>query len=110
MDSKLLYIVSEKKRSKLIWPNDENFGWRYCGAHGEVKYDVVKQAVDNHFQDDELYICWNRQNSYPVEKPNVIEAIKGILGREDFFIWNTSFTKAIQFNKIGVFNCGTASS
>ena len=107
MEPKRLYIVSERMKSKIIWPKNEHPGWTYFGAGSEIKYDFVMELINKHFHNELLYVCWTRKNSFTVEKNKFLNDAKHIIGNENFIIWNTSFSKAIQFNKIRVLKCGT---
>ena len=98
--------MSERLITKIKWPEDENLGWTYYGAEDKVKLDIVMETLNRHFSDDSLYVCWTRQNCFEVSKENILSEVNNILGYEDFRIWNKSFTRAIQFNKIGVLKCG----
>jgi len=102
-----LHIVSERMKLKIIWPNDQHLGWTYFGAGNEVKYDFVIELINKHFSDEMLYVCWTRQKSFTVEKQNILSEIKSLIGNENFIVWDTLFSKAIEFNKIGVLKCGT---
>ena len=107
MDSKLLHIVSERMKSKIIWPKDEHLGWTYIGAGNEVKYDLVLELINKHFSDELLYVCCTRQKSFAVEKRNILNDAKTLIGNANFIIWDISFSKAIEFNNIGVLKCGS---
>ena len=107
MDSKLIYIANEKMKSQVDWPKTTDSEWIYFGAASEVNFDIVRQKINSHFTEQLLYISSTRQDSFQTNKENALENIKHILGVQDFVVWNSSFTKAIEFNKIGVLRCGT---
>ena len=94
-------------RSNLKWLNeDEDLGWIYCGAGDDVKKEFVQNIINEHFTEIELYVAHERNNSFLTTKDNVIAAIKNILGKENFAIWDKSFNKVVDFNKIGVLRIG----
>ncbi|MBK7292048.1 MAG: hypothetical protein KBF82_13320 [Chitinophagaceae bacterium] len=108
MESKLIYIASEKLKGKIKWPKVSDGEWIYFGAGNEIKNDIVIEKINSHFSEQLLYVSWTRQDSFQTNRKEVFENIKHILGVQDFVIWNSSFSKAIEFNKIGVLRCGKA--
>jgi hypothetical protein len=106
MESRLIYIANERMRANIQFAETSNYGWEYFGAKPEVNIEKVKQKINDHFEEEALYVAHSRNDSMETTKKTVIDDIKGILGVEDFSIWNSSFTSVIDFNKIGVLRCG----
>ncbi len=110
MESQLIYIANQKMKTKVTWSNSGDTEWIYFGAAEEVNTNMVLQTINFLFSETQLYISHTRKGSFKIEKNLIIDSIKNILGFEDFVIWDTMFTKAIEFNKIGVFRYGEISS
>ena len=110
MESRLIYIANEKMKAKVAWFKPTDTEWIYFGAATEVNKNIVQQKIDLHFSETNLYIAHTRLESFETEKTTILDKIKNILGYEDFVIWNISFSKAIEFNKIGVLRYGEVCS
>ena len=106
MESRLIYIANEKMKAKVAWSKSGDTEWIYFGAAEEVNTNIVLQKINFHFSETKLYISYTRKDSFETEKNIILDSIKNILGFEDFVIWNITFTKAIEFNKIGVLRYG----
>ena len=106
MESKLIYIANQKMKTKVTWSKSSDTEWIYFGAEKEANKDIVLQQINCHFSETQLYISHRRNDSFEARKNIILDSIEKILGYENFVIWNTSFTKAIEFNKIGVLRCG----
>ena len=111
MDSRLIYIVSHRIHniSWLDWTH-ENGGWVFIGDGDNVDKALVLKYINNHFADETLYVSFTRNDSRIVSKVNVELAIKDILGKHDFSIWDNEFNKVIVFNKNGVMRIGNNES
>ncbi len=106
MESRLIYIANEKMRANIEFAETSDYGWLYFGAQPEVNIEIVKQKINDHFEEENLHIAHTRNDSTATTKKTIIEDIKDILGVDDFSIWNSAFTRVIDFNKIGVLRCG----
>jgi hypothetical protein len=106
MESRLIYIANERMRANIQFAQTPDYGWVYFGAQPEVNIEIVKQKINDHFGEEVLYVAHSRNDSIETNKKAIIENIEGILGVDDFSIWNSSFTSVIEFNKIGVLRCG----
>lgn len=110
MESRLIYIANEKIKSKVAWFKPTDTEWIYFGATTEINKSIVQQRIDSHFSETILYIAHTRLGSFETEKNIILDKIKNILGYENFVVWNISFSKAIEFNKIGVLRYGEVGS
>lgn len=112
MDSRLIYIVSRHSISKIEWlnPTKENGAWIFVGDGDEVKKSFVFKCISEHFTDNILYVSWTRNGSIETSKENIESAIKDILGKADFFIWDIQFKRVIEFNESGVMRLGEVKS
>ena len=88
-------------KSLLIWPLISDTEWEYFGSEQETDKVKAKLIVDKYFDEDDFYIVRHRRNSIHCSKANINNEIDSLLGTTDFIIWNKSFTRAIEFNKIG---------
>jgi hypothetical protein len=109
MDSKNIYISSERMKRLMSWPLISDTEWEYFGSEKEANKEKVKVIIDKYFEESDFYIVRDRRNSIECNKVNINSEIDSLLGTADFIIWNKSFTRAIEFNKIGVLRRGKAS-
>lgn len=110
MDTRLIYNTSEKLKLKIDWIKSAETEWIYCGAAGEVKWNVVAEELNNFFDGDAFYVATTRTNSLQVDKAGLLSSIHNLVGKKNFFIWNVDFQKAVEFNQIGVFRKGVFNS
>jgi hypothetical protein len=106
MDSLLIHKTSEKLKFKIDWIKRSETEWIYCGAVGEVKWDVVAKELDEFFEGDIFYVATTRTRSFKINKEEFLLSIDTLVGNKSFFIWNESFKKIVEFNSIGVFRTG----
>jgi hypothetical protein len=79
--------------------------WIFCGVGSDTKDDVIKQAVDDYFQDAGLFCVSTKKASGEIIKQNILGRIKD-LEQNDILICDANFKKAIWFNSIGVMKYG----
>jgi len=101
MDSKQLYIVAGRLSSTLTWDD-----WVHFGTGKEIKNGLIEELVDDFLADDILNFVHVRQDSGQVKRFEIKEKIAELLGQENFQLWNSSMTKAIDFNRIGILKLG----
>lgn len=106
MDTRLIYNKSEKLKLKVDWIKPTDTEWIYCGAAGEVKWNVVAEELDSFFDGDAFYVATTRTNSFQANKDDLPSSIQNLVGKKNFIVWNVDFQKAIEFNQIGVFRKG----
>lgn len=106
MDARDIYVISGKLQPKIRWVSSGETEWVYCGAAGEVKWDVVEDAIRGFLKDGPLLVATTRTGSFETEKSTVISSIREFVGSKDFLIWCEDFKNVIEFNKIGVFRKG----
>jgi hypothetical protein len=107
MDTRLIYSTSEKIKLKIDWIKPADTEWIYCGAAGEVKWNVVAEELYSFFDGDAFYVATTRTNSSQADKDDLMSSIQDLVGKKNFIIWNVDFQKAVEFNQIGVFRMGT---
>jgi hypothetical protein len=110
MDTRLIYSTSEKIKLKIDWIKPADTEWIYCGAAGEVKWDVVAEELNRFFDGDAFYIATTRTNSFPSDKDGLLSSIQNLVGKKNFIIWCVDFQKAVEFHQIGVFRKGAFSA
>lgn len=98
MDSRQLYKAAEHLGTTLTWEKE----WIYFGTTNEVKYELIEDLINNFLEGDEINLVHERTNSGTIETTKVLPAIKELLGKSNFELWNYSIERAIQFNRIGV--------
>ena len=98
MDSRQLYKAAEHLGTTLIWEKN----WIHFGTANDVKYDLINELIENFLQSDYINFVHERTNSGAIEADKILSAIKELLGKSNFELWNDSMDRAIQFNRIGV--------
>lgn len=93
-------------RGNLKFNNDEHNGWIYFGEPPEINKEIIMQNINDHFMNNDLFISNTRTGSFQSTKQDVFDSIQNFLCVKDFSIWNSSFNRVIDFNKIGVLRCG----
>jgi len=106
MESRLIYIMSEKRKPQVLWVRHTDTEWVYFGDGKEVKHHIVKEILDNHFSEKYLCVCLTRIGSFEVCKDEFFDKTAGYLGYQNFIIWNASFDLTVEFNRIGVLRVG----
>lgn len=106
MDIHLIHKTSEKLKLKIDWINHAETEWEYCGAAGEVKWDVVAETSTNFFHANRLFVATTRNGSFETDKDNLISSIQQLVGAKNFFVWSEDFQRVIEFNQIGIFRRG----
>jgi len=108
MDSSLIYKTGKHLASTINWENQPE--WIYCGLSGDFKTDLVMEQLQLHFQNASLYIVLDRSLSRQLRQEEAITIIKEYIDKTNFVLWNSNFSKAMEFSNIGVFRLGTCSA
>ncbi len=106
MDSRIIFEKSEFFKFKVTWPKVTDSEWIYFGSGKDVNYDIVLRQFEIHFPTPALFISFNRINSFETKINMAKVTLEHLIGKENFIAWDDSFTKAIEFNNIGVLRCG----
>ena len=96
-----MYTVNSNLKNRVNWSE-----WIYCGVGDDMKEDLVRNAIDQYFQDSTVFYVTTRKESLEIDKQKIVKRIKNDLPQHEVILWDTSFKKAIQFNKIGVMRNG----
>ena len=106
MDSRLIYESSKTYIQNVTWtkPSGVDSEWLHIGTGDNIA--AVEKIIRDYFITDDLYVAINRQESFEINKEFIAERIRPLIGKEDFSIWNWTFQKVIEFNKIGVYRTG----
>jgi len=106
MNSRLIYESSKTYIRNVEWVFPENSKeneWRCF----EIKnIDQISKIIQNYFGKDKLYFVISRNESFESELNDIFDKIKYLIGETNFYIWNLSFKKVIEFDKIGVYRKG----
>lgn len=114
MDAKQLFWAYQNKYHLTNWLDNNGelaqsqgkIKWTYCGVSKDFKDEIVSQAINNTFTDDEVYLCISSNKSSLVSKSTAVNEIRNILHKKEVGILNKSFTKIIFFNQYGTFASG----
>jgi len=114
MDEKQIFRLYQNKLYQVNWLNENGelaqsegqVKWVYCGVEKDFKEDVVTQAINNMFTDDEVYLCISPKQSSLVPKSTAVKEIGNILHKKEIGIMDKSCTKIMHFTLYGVFQSG----
>jgi hypothetical protein len=88
-----------------VW--HDNTEWIYCGLSNDFKKGMVDTHLKEHFSDNSLYFVLTRTGSYELAFEEALPKIKKLIDSHRFSIWNTAFTKIMEFSTVGVFRRGS---
>lgn len=107
MDAKLLYAASEAMKHRVIWYKSiADNEWVYCSSNVQA----VKKFIYDHFTSTSVYVISTWQFSIETKLSEIEKALEELLEVKNFFFWNTTFDKVIEFNNIGVMRKGDVNS
>jgi len=98
MDSRQLYKAAEHLRTILTWEKD----WIHFGTGDEVNVTLVEELIKNFLQTDLINLVLGRLNSRTIKKREIMPIINGVLGNNNFELWNETMERVIKFHQIGV--------
>lgn len=114
MDAKQLFRAYQSKYYLANWLDEDGelaqsegkVKWFYCGVSADFKTEIVNQAINNRFTDDEVYLCISSNKSSLVPKALAVKEIGNILHKKEIGIMNQSCTKIMHFTLYGTFKVG----
>jgi hypothetical protein len=102
-----IYAASDKLKLNVKWVRvSSDTEWIYFGAGNDVNEDFAIQKVTNYFRNLPVIVAIDRKKSTIVQPNELQDFLKGILGLENFYIWDQSFKRVIEFSHIGVLREG----
>lgn len=102
MDSRQLYKAAEHLNQVVSWDKE----WMHFGTGNQIKFDVIQNLIGAFLSDDQIVLVHNRTDSACKDTTEIMTAIQGLLGKEEFQLWNSSMDKVIRFDDIGVLLLG----
>jgi hypothetical protein len=111
MDSRLIFESANTYTRKINWEKPEinlDSEWVYIGTSNNL--NAIEKIIKDFFITGELYVAYNRNDSFSTNKELIANKIQPLIGVADFSIWNWSFQKVIEINKIGVYRKGIIAS
>ena len=105
MDSKNMFISSQHRLKDFDWSELTYVGLDHEMAD-EFKIDKVTKYAHMLFDEPEVYVIVGRHNSHVALLDDALPKVSMYLKTSDVMLCNTSFTKALQFYKIGVMQSG----
>jgi len=106
MDAKNIYIAYQHYSSGIKWEMNGESEWIYLGTAEEFKEERVVELINSFFEEDELYLITDRNTSTLIKKKEATEKVKKLLTDHNPVLANSSFSKIMEFNKIGVVRKG----
>ena len=107
MDSRIIFESAKTYIRSVNWMKpkiDAESEWIHISNNNDVT--TIECIIQDYFITDHLYVAVKRNDSFESDKKSIIHKIQPLLGKADFTIWNRSFQKVIEFNKIGVYRKG----
>ncbi|UOQ74171.1 hypothetical protein [Hymenobacter cellulosilyticus] len=101
MDARNIYISSQHRLTGLTWSELIYVGLKHEQAD-EHKADKVAGYAHALFDEREVYVVIGRHHSHLSDLDEALENVSTLLQTTDVLICNQSFSKAMQFYKIGV--------
>ncbi|WP_133256803.1 hypothetical protein [Hymenobacter edaphi] len=105
MDSRNIFISSQHRLTNIEWSDLIYVGLNHAQAN-EYKAEEVAECARSLFDQEEVYVVIGRHDSYLSTLAEALEKVSELLISTDILLCNTSFTKAMKFNKIGVMSYG----
>ncbi|MFD1145416.1 hypothetical protein ACFQ4C_30095 [Larkinella insperata] len=106
MDSKTVYLVSERYLPKVKWEQQNGEEWSYIGVDQDFNEEKVSQLVHSTFDTNEVYVVTGRHTSGSSSIANAIRVLKDRLPEGNYLLWNLTFERVIEFARIGVVRKG----
>ena len=107
MDSRIIYESAKTYIKNVTWTkplNSVDTEWEYIDTTNNI--ENITKTIQDFLITDQLFIALSRHESFETDKELIADKIRPLIGKTDFSIWNFSFQKVIEFNKIGVFRKG----
>ena len=109
MDAKNIFISSEHRLRNFDWSEMNYIGLDYEQAN-EYQTGKVAEYAHSLFDEPEVYVVIGRHDSHLSTLEEALKKVSTLLKTTDVCLCNTSFTKAMKFNMIGVMSYGQNSS
>jgi hypothetical protein len=107
MDSRLIYTATHRLLDKIEWNSMEGYEWIHFGTGQEVKEDLVNTLIQRHFEGEDTMFCvLGRNDSQEANPKHLQEVVNPLLGKVNFYLWNKSMKKVMEFNKVGILRQG----
>lgn len=106
LDSRLLHKTVSHLIQSVTWLDGPLIDWKYHGLDNDLNFERIRSAIDNHLKSSQIYLVYNRTDSSAYNRNELESHLNGIIGCNDFTLWNIELTRVIEFNKIGVYRLG----
>jgi hypothetical protein len=107
MDSRIIFESAKTYIYTVEWIKAKigfESEWIYFGNPTELN---LKTIINEYFNEDVLFVALHRNDSFQSNRESIAEEIQHLMGTADFTIWNHTFQKVIEFNKMGVYRKGS---
>ncbi|GAB3227133.1 hypothetical protein GCM10027346_10170 [Hymenobacter seoulensis] len=105
MDARNIFISSQHRLNDLDWSDLIHVGLNHEKAN-EYKAEMVADYAHKLFDGPEVYVVTDRHNSHVSSLDEALRNVSTLLKTTDVLLCDTSFTKAMSFDMIGVMSCG----
>jgi hypothetical protein len=110
IDSRIIYKAANFSRT-IVWEKTKaGDEWIYVGTRQDVKSNLLYQKIEEIYKNSCFLISRARDNSIEIELGDFGEEILITLGDINFKLCDKSFTRFIEYNKIGVIRIGSKQS
>ena len=111
MDSRIIFESAKTYIQTVTWIKpkiDAESEWIHIGINNNAM--TIENIIKDYFITDELFVALTRNKSFESDKETITYKIQPLIGIADFTIWDWSFQKVLEFNKIGVYRTGINAS
>ena len=105
MDAKNIFISSQHRLKNLDWSDLIYVALDHEKAN-EYKAEMVAEYAHRLFDESEVYIIIGRHDSHLSTLDEALSKVSTLLKTTDVMLCNTSFTRAMNFDMIGVMSYG----
>ena len=109
MDAKNIFISSQHRLKDFDWSDLIYVGLDHEKAN-EYKAEMVAEYAHKLFNESEVYVITDRHDSHLSTLDEALSKVSTLLKTTDVILCDTSFTKAMNFDMIGIMSYGQKNS
>ncbi|NML37694.1 hypothetical protein HHL17_10865 [Chitinophaga sp. G-6-1-13] len=106
MDTKNVFIASERYLGNINWILTDGNEWNYIGVGDDYDENKVDAFIKRHFGTAELFLILDRHRVEICPAATAAQSIRLFFAKNGLTVSNRDFTKMMVFNKIGVMKYG----
>ena len=110
MDSPAVHKAATHMLNVVEWDQRGGTEWTHAGLGTDFKEAVIQQQIDAFFSENQIYLILGRKDSLDISTKEAARLVRSALAGKSVTLWDHALTRAIHFNRIGVFKCGKVSA